>query len=376
MKVAIVLTTRWWRASIDQDGYCSALKRRGHEPVLYCLGNDAGEADFPVIEISQKEMDDAAYWGRQGIDIAIVFNWLRGSRLLNALQAAGTRTITRADSDGIASVRVFPKETLGSCLSSAKDVWGQLREGVHWLRRYFRLSREEDEELLATVAASDAVVIESEEAAENLIKILGYYEREDLKGRIKVVPHSVKDEFLTARIGSAERAPLIFCGGRWDDMQKDAPLLLRTIQRLLVERNDLRFVLAGPGMEEFASLKGNPRVRLAGMIEREELRSVLAEARCLMASSRWETQPIGSLEALCVGTTIVAPALPGFVALADHGASGTLAKRRDVAELAQAALAEMQLWEQKRRRPVEIVQKWRGQVSNEAVVEGLLASAS
>lgn len=376
MKVAIVLTTRWWRASIDQDGYCAALKRMGHEPALYCLGNDAGEADFPVIEASQEEMTDAEYWRNQRIDIAIVFNWLRGARMLEALQAGETKTITRADSDGIASVRVFPKETLGLCLSSAKDSWGRLREGVHWMRRYFRLSREEDEELLATVAASDAVVIESEEAAENLIKILAYYGRDDLKGRVKVVPHSVKNEFLTARIGSAERAPLIFCGGRWDDVQKDAPLLLRTIQRLLAERDDLRFMLAGPGMKEFAPLAGNPRVRLAGVIGREELREFLAEARCLMASSRWETQPIGSLEALCVGTTIVAPELPGFVALADHGASGTLAKRRDASELAKATLVEMQLWEQRRRHPEEVARKWRSRVSNEAVVKGLIASVS
>ena len=376
MKVAIVLTTRWWRASIDQDGYCSALKRMGHDAVLYCLGNDAGEADFPVVELSPEEMSDAGYWRRQGVDIAIVFNWLRGSRMLSALQAAGTRTITRADSDGIASVRVFPKETLGSCLSSAKNVGGQLREGVHWLRRYVRLSREEDEDLLATVTASDAVVIESEEAAENLIKILGYYGRNDLRGRVKVVPHSVKDEFLTASIGSAVRAPLIFCGGRWDDVQKDAPLLLATIQRLLTERDDLKFVLAGPGMKEFSVLAGNPRVRLAGVIGREEVREILTEARCLMASSRWETQPIGSLEALCLGTTIVAPALPGFVALADDGASGTLAAHRDASHLAKAALVEMHLWEQKRRQPEEIAGKWRRKVSNDAVITGLLESVS
>lgn len=376
MKVAIVLTTRWWRASIDQDGYCAALSRLGHEPVLYCLGNDASEADFPVIEVSPEEMTDAAYWQKQGIDIAIVFNWLRGSKLLAALQQAGARTITRADSDGFASVRVFPRETLSSCLSSAQTGGRRLREGVHWLRRYFFLSREEDAELLSTAAASDAIAIESQEAADNLDKIFQHYGREELCGRIAVVPHSVKEEFLTAPLGGPGRPPLIFCGGRWDDVQKDAPLLRRTIRRLLAERADVRFVVAGAGMENFAALAEEPRVRLAGIITRSELRDILAEARFLLASSRWETQPIGSLEALCLGATIVAPALPGFIALADNGASGTLASHRDDASLARAALAELQLWDQQSRQPEPIARKWRALVSNEAVVNGLLKSVA
>lgn len=376
MKVAIVLTTRWWRASIDQDGYCAALARLGHEPVLYCHGNDAGEADFPVIEASPAEMTDAGYWRRQGLDIAIVFNWLRGSRLLEALREAGTRTISRADHDGLASVRVFPRETLSLCLSSAPTVGGRFREGVHWLRRYFRLSREEDAELLATAAASDAIAIESREAAENLGAIFTHYGRKELAGRIAVVPHSVKDEFLTAPIGGAMRPPLIFCGGRWDDVQKDAPLLRRTIRRVLAERGDARFVVAGAGMENFAGLAGDPRVRLAGLIPRTELREILAEARFLLASSRWETQPIGSLEALCLGATVVAPALPGFAALTGQGTSGTLASHRDEASLARAALAELQRWDRQQRDPEQIARQWRARVSNEAVVAGMLQSVA
>ncbi|GAT35371.1 glycosyl transferases group 1 [Terrimicrobium sacchariphilum] len=376
MKVAIVLTTRWWRASIDQDGYCAALARLGHEPFLYCLGNDAGEADFPVVVASPAEMSDVGYWRRQGLDIAIVFNWLKGSLLLNALRQAGTRTVTRADSDGLASVRVFPRETLSLCLSSAQTARDRFREGVHWVRRYFHLSREEDAEILATAAASDAIAIESQEAAENLNVIFTHYGREELAERIAVVPHSVKDEFLTAPIGGAIRPPLIFCGGRWDDVQKDAPLLRRTIRRVLAEREDVRFVVAGAGMENFSTLTRESRVRLAGRIPRGELRNILAEARFLLASSRWETQPIGSLEALCLGATVVAPLLPGFIALVDQGASGTLATHRDDASLARATLAELQRWDHHQRDPERISRKWRDRVSNEAVVAGLLKSVA
>jgi len=376
VKVAIVLTTRWWRASIDQDGYCAALARMGHQPVLYCLGNDAGEADFPVIEATSDEMREATFWKNQDLDIAIVFNWLKGADLLSALRMAGVRTITRADSDGLASVRVFPLATLSSCLSSARNIPSFLREGIHWMRRYLRLGKEEDAEILATVEQSDAVAIESRAAADNLIAILQHYERADLSQRVKIVPHSVKDDFLSFPIASAQRPPTIFCGGRWDDVQKDAPLLLQTIERLLAAREDISFVLAGPGMEAFEKLSSHPRVRMAGVIDRAELRGILANSRFLLASSRWETQPIGSLEALCLGATVVAPALPGFLELADQGASGTLSCRRASSSLADAALAELRLWDQNRRDPQAIAEKWRARVNNQIVVEGLLNSVS
>lgn len=377
MKVAIVLTTRWWRASIDQDGYCAALKRAGHDPLLYCHGNDAGPADFPVIEASPAQMEDAAFWREQQTDIAIVFNWLRGPDLLRALQAAGVKTITRADSDGLASVRVFPSQTRRTAVCSARNTVEIYRQNKHWLRRYFFSSQDEDKELLDTVAASDAVAIESRAAADNLIKILRHYDRKDLVNRVKVVPHSVSDPFLGAPIGPANRAPRIFCGGRWNDLQKDAKLLASTIERLLASRSDLQFTIAGPGLEEaFPTLAGRPGVNLAGLINRKEIPHILAQSRFLLASSRWETQPIGTLEALCVGATVVAPALPGFLALADEGRSGTLAAARTPASLTGAALQELEQWDRQSRDPEAIAWRWREKVSNEAVVRGLLDSVA
>jgi glycosyltransferase involved in cell wall biosynthesis len=129
-------------------------------------------------------------------------------------------------------------------------------------------------------------------------------------------------------------------------------------------------------MENFSTLTRESRVRLAGRIPRWELRNILAEARFLLASSRWETQPIGSLEALCLGATVVAPVLPGFIALVDQGASGALATHRDDASLARATLAELQRWDHHQRDPERISRKWRDRVSNEAVVAGLLKSVA
>lgn len=377
MRIAIVLTTRWWRASIDQDGYGAALKRSGHDPVLYCHGNDAGTADFPVIEASAEEMNTSAYWKKQSVDIAIVFNWLKEPQLLQALQSAGIKTITRADSDGLSSVRVFPGSTRETAVSSARNTVEIYRQNKHWIKRYFFLGEAEDRELIATVAASNAVAIESQAAADNLVKVLKHYNRQDLTSRVKVVPHSVSDPFLTAPIGPTARRPQIFCGGRWNDTQKGAPLLAATIERLLAKRDDLEFIIAGPGLKEaFPTLINRKGVQLAGLIDRKQIPQILAESRFLLASSRWETQPIGTLEALCVGATVVAPALPGFLELADGGASGTLSEKRTPAGLAKAAQTELEQWDRELRDPVRIATLWRAKVSNEAVMRGLLATVA
>lgn len=376
MKVAIVLTTRWWRASIDQDGYCASLKKLGHQPSLYCLGNDAGPADFPVIEATPAQMETVEYWREQKLDVAIVFNWLRGSRLLKALRGAGVRTITRADNDGLASVRVFPRATREISITERNPV-NIFRQNKHWLRRYLFLAQEEDDELLATVEASDAVAIESRAAADNLLEILYHYGRSDLAPRVKVVPHSVSDGFLTAPVGPAQRQPQIFCGGRWNDVQKDAGLLTGTIKKLLAQRPGLRIIIAGPGLKEaFPSLANTSGVELAGLIKREEMSRVLAASRFLLASSRWETQPIGTLEALCLGATVVAPALPGFLELAGDGTSGTLSETRTADGLARAALIELEHWDRGLRDPAAIARCWRQKVSNDAVASGLLATVA
>lgn len=322
-------------------------------------------------------MNTSDYWKKQPIDVAIVFNWLKEPQLLEALQSAGIKTITRADSDGLSSVRVFPGSTRETAVSSARNTIEIYRQNKHWLRRYFSLGEAEDNELIATVAASDAVAIESQAAADNLIKILDHYDRQDLTNRIKVVPHSVSDPFLSAPIGPAVRRPQIFCGGRWNDTQKDAPLLAATIERLLTKRDDLEFIIAGPGLKEaFPSLIERKGVQLAGLIDRKHIPRILAESRFLLASSRWETQPIGTLEALCVGATVVAPALPGFLELADDGTSGTLSKKRTSNGLAKAALHELEQWDRELRDPVKIATHWRAKVSNDAVMRGLLATVA
>lgn len=375
MTIAIVVNTRWWRSSIDLDGYAAALTRQGHRVLLVCHRNDAGLASFPVVEASPARMADSGFWRELGIDAAIVFTWLRAPLVLEAMRSAGVRVISRVDGDGRTSVRVFPRAAWLATVSPADSPLDGARRMLHWLRRYFFLYRHEDHVTLSAVRASDRVVIESPEAAAHLTAVLHYHHAGDLAQKIRVVPHSVCDLFFKIPPGPSQRPPLIFCGGRWDDPQKDAPLLSRTIRAILTRRPDVEFVIGGAEARRiFQPLLRLPQVSLSNQIPREQLPALLARCRFLLSSSRWESQPIGTLEALCMGASVVAPALPGFIALADSGRSGTLATHRRPQALAAAALGELRLWESGQRIPGDIAAKWRPLVNNDAVAAALVAT--
>ncbi len=141
-----------------------------------------------MIEATPVQMETSAYWREQGIDIAIVFNWLRGPELLEALR-------TREGENHYAGRQRRPGQRAGVPDGDAetehfvgRNMVEVFRQNKHWLRRYLLLGKEEDAELIATVAASDAVAIESQAAADNLREILHHYHRPDLATRVKVVP--------------------------------------------------------------------------------------------------------------------------------------------------------------------------------------------
>ena len=377
MKVGIVIVARWFRASIDMDGYCDALRRAGHEPVLVCIGNDAGEAGFPVVEADREQMGNCGFWKALALDVAIVFCWLRGSEIIAAIREAGTCPVLRADSDGMSSLRVFPAEAWKMIMPPTEISLQVLKQIRHFFRRYLWLYREEDRELLATIEAAHAVAVESSEAAGNLRKTLLYYHREELAGKLHVVPHSVFPDFFREPVGPALRPARVFCSARWDDPLKDAPVLVKTIKILLRKAPQMEFVIAGKESPPvFDSLRGNARVRLAGQLPRREVPSLLSGCRLLLSSSRFETQPVGALEAVCMGASVVARSLPGFVSLARNGTSGTIAEKGTPASLAAAVLREMELWDNGRRNPLEIAGYWRSRAGNDTVIKGLLAAAS
>jgi glycosyltransferase involved in cell wall biosynthesis len=374
--VAVVITTRWWPwTSIDFGGYCQALARLGHSPALVCCGNDRPRADFPVVETSLAEMKQPNFWRSLKLEAVIFFNWLRAPRIVRAAKQGGLFVISRGDTDGKGSGRVFPKAAWLAMEASDDRMIVRLRKAKYLVQRYLKLSIAEDQDLIRTIELSDAVAIECDEAAKNLRRILAYYKRSDLGAKIHVIPHSVSDEFLSHEVSAEERSRTIICGGRWNDPQKDPHLLAATLKRLLQRQPELNVVIIGDGPNHlFERLtQEHSRIRWLRQVPREKVPELLSNARIALSSSRWEGYSIFALEALCMGCTLVGPPLPGFISMTEQGRYGTISSRRSPAALTRAAENEIELWDAGSRAPTNISPVWRGRVSNDSVVSNLIS---
>jgi glycosyltransferase involved in cell wall biosynthesis len=374
-KIAVALTTRWWPwTSIDFGGYCGALAGLGYSPVLVCHGNDRPAPGFPIVEASSSEMEQPDFWRGLGLDAVIFFNWLHAPGVVGAMKQAGLFVISRGDTDGHMSGRVFPKAAWLALEASDDRMLVRLRKAKYVAERYLKISATEDKALIETVDRTDAVAIECEEAAKNLGRILTYYKRSDLSTKVHVIPHSVSEEVLSEKIHAGHRTRTIVSGGRWSDPQKDAHLLTASFEALVARQPDLQIFIMGDGADHlFEPLTSRrPNVKWLRRVEREKVAELLAKSRILVSSSRWEGYSILAAEALCMGCTLATTPLPGFISMAENGRFGTIASRRHPTALVRAIETELELWDRGVRVPGDISAVWRRRTSNEAVVSELL----
>lgn len=361
--------------SIDFGGYCRALARLGCSPVLVCYGNDRPEAEFPVIEAKTGEMEQSHFWRGLGLDAVIFFNWLHAPGIVRAMKQAGLFVISRGDTDGHDSARIFPKAAWLAMEAGDDGVIVRLRKAKFLVQRYLTFSITEDRSLVETIDQTDAVAIECDEAAKNLRRILAYYKRSDLKSKVHVIPHSVSDEVLSQEVYPGRRSRTIVCGGRWNDPQKDVHLLTATLERLLSRQQDLQVLIIGDGPDDLLErlTARYPSVTWLRRIDHEKVAALLTNCRIVVSSSRFEGYSILALEAMCMGCTLAAPPLPGFISMAENGRFGTISSRRQPASLVRAIERELELWELGSRVPVDISAVWRRRTSNDSVVSNLLA---
>ena len=117
---------------------------------------------------------------------------------------------------------------------------------------------------------------------------------------------------------------------------------LRTAIDALAQVPEARLLLIGDGpertaLERHASESGvNGRVVFAGALPRADVLSALAGARAAVLSSDWENFPHGAVEALAVGTPVVATAVGGVPEIVRDRVNGLLVPPGDPASLARA----------------------------------------
>lgn len=138
--------------------------------------------------------------------------------------------------------------------------------------------------------------------------------------------------------GGAERSGLLFSGRL--SPEKGVDLLLEAFSALHQDFPQVRLVIAGDGparrsLERLSQRLGvEPWTEFTGMLDPELLARRYATARCVVFPSLWlENCPMGVLEAMSAGATIVASRVGGIPEIVDDDRTGLLFERGDGEQL-------------------------------------------
>ena len=378
IKIAVVIPRDWYsdnpsKFSVNLSLYIEAIANAGHEPMLVCREDSEYQVSYPVLAVPAEQFEQATFWRELNLDAVLAFTGMGQEKMLRAMREAGVFVIAKGDNDGMLSARVFPRHHYQMMMSAAATPVQKVITFRHWVRRCLTLSAKTDAATIASIAASNRASVETSSAKTHLEEMLTYYSRQDLASRLCVLPHLVAEPILTAPI-AANRPEKVVAIGRWDEAQKDTPLLVRTLTLYLKRRPKTQVVLIGRGGEkDLAPLCCQfPQVAALGVVPRSEIVEHLSDARILLVTSRWESFHIAAHEALCLGETVVGPPVVPVPDICRAGNYGTLAAGRRPEQVAEALEQEMQAWEQGQRDPKQTAAFWRPRLSAETSVRQML----
>ena len=229
------------------------------------------------------------------------------------------------------------------------------------------------------LAQAHLILSEIPAVARSLEEFLRGKGRPDLAARVRCIAHPVMDVVRSS--GETVKQRRILSVGRWDHYSKNAPLLIRSLEKVLSRRSDYEAHLYGGGEDVLKALvrclpeKIRARIILRGRVDHGILLAEYRAGRIFFAPSRSEGFNMSAAEALCRGCSVVGSAhISAFRHFISKN-SGTLAARYTVASMAEALDAEIDQWETGRRDPAEIGRLWRDEVCSASVVARILECA-
>ncbi len=151
------------------------------------------------------------------------------------------------------------------------------------------------------------------------------------------VDRSAAREALRDELGLGAETPLIGCVGRLVE-QKGLKYLIEAAPAISKALPDVRFVFAGEGplleaLKQQAELLGVGE-RMIWLGFRTDSHQIIAALDALAMPSEFEGLPITLLEAMAIGTPVVAHSVDGIPEAVDDGVEGFLVPRGDAGQLA------------------------------------------
>jgi len=377
MRIAVIwtATSRLVSISVRYERYLRGFRALGHDAFAVCPASAGEGFTEPVITAPHRSaFADPTFWRSLRIDAAILVTWLGMPEQVAVLKQACPYVVSIADSDCQVGARVHPGPLFRRMLAIHRGPFMKLRAAKYWLQQLLYLAPREDRPVIDSADSADLVAVNNRRAKENLALFFVHYGRPDLGAKIALIPYPIDDCFLRAPIG-LKREDRMVAVGRWDDPQKDAPLLSAAIAHYLRSGGQTEFVIVGPGGTAIfeALTRRFPHTRYLGPQAPETIADLMRRSRALLMSSVWEGAPVVLNEALASGCSVVGPlGIPAVISVCQAGPFGTVAHRRSPKMLAAAIRAENDCWEQGERSPAAIAAYWQPRFDPVAVARQFL----
>jgi glycosyltransferase involved in cell wall biosynthesis len=365
--------------SRDMGLTCLALRRLGVESHVVMLHGPTTKPHPDIIRTEYEKMTNPSWWRSLQLDAVVLGSWAnpKYTPVARAIRESGARLIIRCDSGSTYTPwqktpwGAFYENHLGPRYRGAAAwrafLYSMLKTPWHyWPPAYER-------KVHAHMAYADLVLLETPEGVRCLKARLCRFGQPELAARIVYAPHPVG--FDVRYSGKMPKEKRIIAVGRWDNYQKNAPLLIKGLGRALSVANEYDAHLFGSGEEVLQALKRRlppaiqQRIHVRGKVRNEDLQDEYQRSRILLMPSRSEGSSVAAEEALASGCSVVGSehifCMRNFVSKN----SGTLMHAYTVQGVRRALFAEMRAWEDGLRDPNKISGAWRSEVSAEAVVE-------
>lgn len=347
----------------------------GIDSKFVALGKPDVRKDIPLILGELEQFRKPEWWKQWKADGVMLISWgaPRYEPIARAIKESGARLVIRLDNDGFSSPRINLFRFFKTTYIFAKD-YGPRLPGLYAIAKTlcFRLfPAAYDRGVLRHFEHPHALMIESPLAQAMFARYLHAFGRADLAAKLRVVAHPVKDEFdYDSAIPKQRR---LLAVSRYNTYVKDAPLLMRVLERTLPSNPDYSATLIGPGNEQVLRWHARlpeslrQRITVTGRIAHAELKRHYQESQIVIFTSRAEGFPIAGEEGLCCGCSVVAPGtLPSLQYMVSES-SGTCSVNRKTMAMCDALSAEMEMWRRGFRDPKRIRDLWRPRVVASAV---------
>ncbi len=364
----------------DRDGglVCLGARMLGMDARFVALGPPGERKDVPLITCTLDQMQEAAWWKQWEVDGALLNAWAlpRYEPIARAIKMANLRLILTVDNEGLVSPHVWPWMFLRQKYFTERESGKWFPTGWALLKTVVGSFRMRHAGAMRHLEHGDLIVLPSPLARQRYSRYLLAMKRADLIGRLRSAPYAVVKE-MTCEPATPKKS-VIIAVGRWQSDQKNTPLLVRVLERVLLEQPEYSARIIGSGSEVVQKLAQRmnadcrARLDIVGRVGHAKLPAFYNESQIFLCTSRYESFMIAAGEALCCGCSVVGDArLTSMVYFAGLS-SGTTSCDSSEDNLRDAVMAEINAWQSGERDPVQISQTWQARLHADRVAAAFL----